>query len=211
MVEIEFDGVGKAFGGNVVFKDFSAQLQPGKITAVRGDNGSGKSTLLRLAARLISPDRGKVTARDKAAGLALEKADFRNRLAMVTPEMRFYPRLTARENLDFLLGLRGESLDDDKYSQLLERVGLSSKRVEGILAGGLSTGMRQRLKLAVLLSSRAEVWLLDEPGANLDAEGRALVLSEARQAAELGTLVLLATNDEREEAAADECISLGRD
>ena len=41
MVEIEFDGVGKAFGGNVVFQDFSAQLQPGKITAVKGANGSG--------------------------------------------------------------------------------------------------------------------------------------------------------------------------
>ena len=181
MVEIEFDGVGKAFGGNVVFKDFSAQLQPGKITAVSGGNGSGKSTLLRLAARLISPDRGKVTARDKAAGLALEKADFRNRLAMV------------------LLGVAAAGTL------------VAALTIGSAVHGGLSTGMRQRLKLAVLLSSRAQVWLLDEPGANLDAEGRALVLYEARQAAELGTLVLLATNDEREEAAADECISLGRD
>ena len=62
---------------------------------------------------------------------------------------------------------------------------------------------------APLLAAEAEIWLLDEPGANLDLEGRSLVLREARQAADSGVLVLLATNDEREEAAADECISLG--
>lgn len=209
MVEIEMEGVGKSFGGTVVFRDFSASLQPGRITAVRGANGSGKSTLLRLAAKLLSPDTGKVVARDREAGLVLEKAEFRSRLAMVTPELRFYPRLTAWENMDFLLGLRGEKLSGDSYSKLLERVGLSEKKVNGVQAGGLSTGMRQRLKLAVLLASQAEVWLLDEPGANLDLEGRSLVLREARQAADSGVLVLLATNDEREEAAADECISLG--
>ena len=209
MVEIEMEGVGKSFGGTVVFRDFSASLQPGRITAVRGANGSGKSTLLRLAAKLLSPDTGKVVARDREAGLVLEKAEFRSRLAMVTPELRFYPRLTAWENMDFLLGLRGEKLSGDSYRKLLERVGLSEKKVGGVQAGGLSTGMRQRLKLAVLLASHAEVWLLDEPGANLDLEGRSLVLREARQAADSGVLVLLATNDEREEAAADECISLG--
>jgi heme exporter protein A len=158
---------------------------------------------------LLSPDTGKVVARDREAGLVLEKAEFRSRLAMVTPELRFYPRLTAWENMDFLLGLRGKKLSGDSYSKLLERVGLSEKKVNGVQAGGLSTGMRQRLKLAVLLASQAEVWLLDEPGANLDLEGRSLVLREARQAADSGVLVLLATNDEREEAAADECISLG--
>lgn len=209
MVEIEMEGVGKSFGGTVVFRDFSASLQPGRITAVRGANGSGKSTLLRLAAKLLSPDTGKVVARDREAGLVLEKAEFRSRLAMVTPELRFYPRLTAWENMDFLLGLRGEKLSGDSYSKLLERVGLSEKKVNDVQAGGLSTGMRQRLKLAVLLASQAEAWLLDEPGANLDLEGRSLVLREARQAADSGVLVLLATNDEREEAAADECISLG--
>ncbi|MBQ7498660.1 MAG: ABC transporter ATP-binding protein, partial [Selenomonas sp.] len=184
MVEIEMEGVGKSFGGTVVFRDFSASLQPGRITAVRGANGSGKSTLLRLAAKLLSPDTGKVVARDREAGLVLEKAEFRSRLAMVTPELRFYPRLTAWENMDFLLGLRGEKLSGDSYSKLLERVGLSEKKVNGVQAGGLSTGMRQRLKLAVLLASQAEVWLLDEPGANLDLEGRSLVLREARQAAD---------------------------
>ncbi len=209
MVEIELEQVGKSFGGNRVFVDFSAKLMPGQITAVRGDNGSGKSTLLRLAGKLISPDAGRVIAREMEGGLVLQKTDFRQRMALVTPELRFYDRLTARENMDFLLGLRGEKLSEERYLSLLERVELSTSKTEGVPAGSLSTGMRQRLKLAVLIASRAEVWLLDEPGANLDVKGRELVLREARQAAEQGILVLWATNDEREEAAADERICLG--
>ena len=76
------------------------------------------------------------------------------------------------------------------------------------VTGEFSTGMRQRLKLAALLAAEADIWLLDEPGANLDAVGRELVLREARQAADEGRLVLWATNDEREEAAADAAIHL---
>ena len=70
--------------------------------------------------------------------------------------------------------------------------------------------MRQRLKLAALLASGAAVWLLDEPGANLDAAGRELVLREARRGAADGKLVFWATNDSREEGAADACIHLSR-
>ena len=71
--------------------------------------------------------------------------------------------------------------------------------------------MRQRLKLAVLLASGAHIWLLDEPEANLDQAGRALILREARQAAAEQRLVLWATNDSREEGAADACIHLSGD
>ena len=68
--------------------------------------------------------------------------------------------------------------------------------------------MRQRLKLAVLFLVDAHIWLLDEPGANLDAAGRSMVLQAAREAAQAGRLVLLATNDPGEEEVADDIIHL---
>ena len=74
--------------------------------------------------------------------------------------------------------------------------------------GQLSTGMRQRVRLAVLLGVDAKVWLLDEPGLALDAAGRTLLASEARAAADRGRLVLWATNDREEREAADACIDL---
>ena len=75
----------------------------------------------------------------------------------------------------------------------------------------LSTGMAQRLKIAVLLGCEADVWLLDEPGANLDEVGRRMIRAEMKRGAAEGRLVLLATNDAGEEAEADEVIRLGVD
>lgn len=127
---------------------------------------------------------------------------------MVTPELRFYPRLTARENMTFLLGLRGKQLDEQAYQQALRQVGLETEAVAHTMTGEFSTGMRQRLKLAVLFLVDAHIWLLDEPGANLDAAGRSMVLQAAREAAQAGRLVLLATNDPGEEEVADDIIHL---
>ncbi|WP_033170220.1 ATP-binding cassette domain-containing protein [Selenomonas sp. ND2010] len=206
MITIKFEAVTQSFYGRTIFQDINAKLRSGTITAVTGQNGSGKSTLLKLAAHFMLPAAGRVSVVEDARELRRE--ELRNRLAMVTPELRFYPRLTARENLAFLLGLRGIELTETKFQALLARVGLRDQAVATTVTGEFSTGMRQRLKLAALLAAEADIWLLDEPGANLDAAGRELVLREARQAADEGRLVLWATNDEREEAAADAAIHL---
>ena len=182
-------------------------VRAGDYLCVVGENGSGKSTLLKMAAKLLLPDAGKIVARDGEQELC--KASYRSRLAIVTPEFHAYPKLTARENLDFFLSFRrAEALSDALYEQLLERVGLAPRAVDGKMVEQFSTGMKKRLHFAILLASEADVWLLDEPGANLDAVGRSMVRREARLAADGGKLVLLATNDREEEAEADACISL---
>ena len=207
MITITFDRVTRSFGGRPLFDRLDAKIRGGVITAVTGPNGSGKSTFLRLAGHLLRPDSGKVIV--KCDDSELRRASYRDRLGIVTPELRFYPRLTAYENMTFFLGLRGKTLTVDTYRVLLNRVGLDETAIRGKFAGAFSTGMRQRLKFAVLLASGADVWLLDEPAANLDAAGRAMILREARQAAASGAVVLWATNDAGEEENADEVIRLG--
>ena len=206
MVTIEFAEVSQRFHGRQIFDPLDVTLSGGKITAVTGQNGSGKSTFLKLAGHLLLPSSGKVMVSEQ--GTELCKEALRQRLAMVTPELRFYDRLTARENMDFLLGMRGINIDDGAYRSLLARVGLAEAAVAQSYTGEFSTGMRQRLKIAVLLASGADIWLLDEPGANLDKVGREMLAAEIRQAAARGVLVALATNDPGEEALADEHISL---
>ena len=207
MVSLTFSDVTKRFGGRTVIEGLSATLAGGTVTAVTGANGSGKSTLLKMAAKLLLSDAGKIVARDGEQELC--KASYRSRFAIVTPEFHAYPKLTARENLDFFLSFRrAEALSDALYEQLLERVGLAPRAVDGKMVEQFSTGMKKRLHFAILLASEADVWLLDEPGANLDAVGRSMVRREARLAADGGKLVLLATNDREEEAEADACISL---
>ena len=108
MITIEFSEVSQSFHGRQIFGPLSAKLHSGRITAVTGCNGSGKSTFLKLAGHLLLPTKGKVTV--SVGDGVLKQAELREHLAMVTPELRFYDRLTARENMDFFLGLRGISL-----------------------------------------------------------------------------------------------------
>ena len=129
---------------------------------------------------------------------------------MTTPEMALYTRLTARENLSFFVGLRGKSLSDNDIKKLFDKVGLPidalSKRIDTF-----STGMRQRLKVAMMIAAAAPVWLLDEPTLGLDEKGRKMVMREAWEASAGGAIVLWATNDKKESEAADDVIELHAD
>ena len=205
MLEIHFDNVSQVFVGREVLRQLSISFYGGMVTAVAGANGSGKSTLLRLAARLILPTSGTIeTLYD---GAEVRGQEYRAMLGMATPEMELYTRLTVRENLAFLLSVRGVPYEEAHLADLLTRVGLPTE-VLNRKTGQLSTGMRQRVRLAVLLGVDAEAWLLDEPGLALDEHGRALLLNETRAAAKRGRLILWATNDREEREAADVCVSL---
>ena len=151
------------------------------------------------------PSSGTVdTIRDDAP---VGGAEYRSMLSMATPEMELYTRLTVRENLSFLLSARGAACGEEELKALTARVGLSPE-VLSRTVGQLSTGMRQRVRLAVLLGVDAEIWLLDEPGLALDERGCALLMNEVRRATERGRLVLWATNDREEREAADACVEL---
>ena len=205
MVEIHLNHVSQVFEGRAVLHQITCSFHGGQVTAVTGANGSGKSTLLRIAARLMLPSSGTVdTIRD---GAPVGGAEYRSMLSMATPEMELYTRLTVRENLSFLLSARGAACGEEELKALTARVGLSPE-VLSRTAGQLSTGMRQRVRLAVLLGVDAEIWLLDEPGLALDERGRALLMNEVRRATERGRLVLWATNDREEREAADACVEL---
>jgi len=208
MVEIRLNDVSQRFEGREVLHQLTHSFHGGRVTAIAGANGSGKSTLLRLAARLMLPSAG--TVETFLDGAPVTGADYRRLLAMATPEMELYTRLTVRENLIFLLSARGGSCGDADLQELLARVGLPAE-VLPRMAGQLSTGMRQRVRLAVVLGTDAEVWLLDEPGLALDEQGRALLLNEARAAAKRGRLILWATNEPEERKAADACFDLTSD
>ena len=205
MVEIRLNDVSQMFEGREVLHQLTQSFHGGSVTAIAGANGSGKSTLLRLASRLMLPTSGTVDTFWN--GAPVKEAEYRRLLALATPEMELYTRLTVRENLAFLLGVRGIASDDDTMAALLERVGLP-REVLPRMTGQLSTGMRQRVRLAVVLGIDAEVWLLDEPGLALDERGRALLMNETRAAAKRGRLILWATNDREEREAADACVEL---
>ncbi len=224
-IAVTFEGVSKRFGDHAVLENISCTLTGGRIVAITGRNGSGKSTFLRLAGHLLRPSEGRVVVEETALPSptslsgghlpqsgrqvnGLTRDGLRCRIGLLSPELALSPELTGLENLDFLAGLRGRTLADDEKAALLQRVGLAPEDARK-RARACSTGQRQRLALAVLIASSADLWLLDEPGANLDDAGKDVVQREARTAAKRGALVLVATNDANEAAWADNVLALG--
>ena len=203
--KIIFNNVNHAFGDNKIFENISLELNAGKIIVVTGANGSGKSTFLKLAGQFIQPDSGTVKAFEE--GKAIDRIDFRYRIAAVAPNMNLYSELTAVENINFFVGLRDISLDDLNIDILFKRVELSLNCKNKVVSS-FSTGMIQRLKFAILLAVGADVWLLDEPCSNLDEAGKSIILDEIKNAASTGKLILMATNDRDEVNIGDEIINL---
>ena len=204
---IIFDDVSLSFGRHELFKNISLELRGGQVIGLTGANGAGKSTFLKLAGKIIRPDSGEVKLVHDENHCALRITNSALKFAAVSPEMKIYENLTAAENLFFFAKLRGKNLSDEKILKLGERVGLDLKTFGNVRAENFSTGMRQRLKFAVVLGVDATVWLLDEPTANLDDDGREKFFGEIKLAAP-EKIILLATNDKAEEKICDEIISL---
>jgi len=181
----------------------SFALEAPGVVAVTGANGSGKSTLLRIVAGLLRASAGDSTL--MLGGRAVAPAERRRCVGFASPELEFYDEMSAQENLAFAAEARGLVGPRAAVSEALERVGLSSRARDRVTE--LSSGMKQRLRLAFALLHRPALLLLDEPGSHLDDEGRAVVGRVVREQRNNG-LVLLATNDEREWRLGDERIEL---
>ena len=127
---------------------------------------------------------------------------------MAAPDMAVYEELTAIENLQFFARLRRRQLTETDLGALLEDLGLAA-RDHRRQVGGYSSGMKQRVKLAVAVLHEPPVLLLDEPSSNLDQAGHDRVAALVHRF-RLTAAVVVASNDPREMAWGDERLELGR-
>lgn len=203
---VEVRSLAHRYGSRLALEPQTFRLESG-ITAVTGANGSGKSTLLRIIAGLLRPSEGEV--RVTVDGRDLEPGERRGSIGLATPELSFYEEMTAFENLEFAAEAHGLAAPARAAREALERVGLAQRADDRV--GALSSGMRQRVRLAFASLGGPPLLLLDEPGSHLDDEGRATLERWIALVAPR-TLVVLATNDEREWRLAERRIQLrGRD
>jgi ABC-type lipoprotein export system ATPase subunit len=204
------EAVEKRYGTRIVLDGLSRGFHAGALTAVVGRSGSGKTTLLHLLAGLERPSAGDVSLAGTSLR-ALTRAQLaelrRRRVALVTQEPGLVPYLTARENVELGLYLRGA---DGDAREALDEVGLAPDL--DVPAARLSAGERQRVALARALATRAELLLVDEPTARLDEENaRSASALLARAAHERGTAVVCATHDSVLIEQADETLDLDPD
>ena len=187
-----------ASGGReiTVLRDITFELEAGGFLAVTGPSGSGKSTLLGLLAGLDRPTRGRVVldGRDLAALTEDERARVRaEAVGFVFQSFHLIPTLTARENIQVPLELRGEEARP-RAEELLERVGLGDRGHH--YPAQLSGGEQQRVAVARAFAHRPKVLFADEPTGNLDAaNGRNVVALLTELNRELGTTLVLVTHE----------------
>ena len=162
----------------------------GEIVLLSGPNGAGKTTLLRLCAGLLPPVRGTATV--LGLDLAEHRQAVRSRVGLLGHSNGLYTDLTVGENVAFWGATVGASADEITAS--LERMALRS-RLSDVPVRKLSAGQRRRTALACLIARRAELWLLDEPHAGLDAAGRDELDDVLRAATASGATMIVASHE----------------
>jgi putative ABC transport system ATP-binding protein len=201
-----------ASGGReiTVLRDITFELEAGGFLAVTGPSGSGKSTLLGLLAGLDRPTRGRVVLDGRDLGALTEDERARVRaeaVGFVFQSFHLIPTLTARENIQVPLELRGEEARP-RAEELLGRVGLGDRGHH--YPAQLSGGEQQRVAVARAFAHRPKVLFADEPTGNLDAaNGRNVVALLTELNRELGTTLVLVTHEPDLAARAGRVIRLG--
>jgi len=218
-VVAEVRGLEKSYGRGsqqrLVLAGLDASFAAGKLVAVTGPSGSGKTTLLHLLAGLVEPDAGEVNLfgerigdLDREARAALR----REHVAVIGQDPGLTPFLSARENVELGLALRGVEAEEarERALEALARVGLAEKAEQR--SGRLSAGERQRVAIARAVAAGASLLLADEPTARLD-EANALAVGAlfSRLARESGAAVVVATHDPLVIEQADASLRLAGD
>ncbi len=191
--QIEAESISKKYSSRAaLFSNFNLTIQTGESLAVTGHNGSGKSTLLKILSGITQPDKG--TVKHKKTDSVISTEDLYRFIGFSSPEINPYDELTGYENINFAIK------DNIKFpEELIDNLNLKShihKRVKFY-----STGMKQRLKFILTLVREPQLLFLDEPGSNLDSDGKKLVYDIITQIKK-DKILIIATN---ETAEADLC------
>jgi heme exporter protein A len=170
-----------------IFGPIDIRLSAGEIVLIEGDNGSGKTTLLKVLSGLLPPSSGDI----RLHGQPLTLAKLSHQVALLGHLLGLKLELSALENLKFAIDIGG------LRPGIAPNLALASVGLQGygdLPVRNLSAGQRKRVALARLLLVPAALWLLDEPYANLDREGIALVNSLLDDHARRGGAALLTSH-----------------
>ncbi len=200
---INLNAVGKKFQHKWIFREINATLNSGDIVSVTGNNGSGKSTFLKILSGHLSPNKGDVTYFDSNKK-KIDRDDVYQYLTFAAPYINLMSRLNLKENIDLYLKFKSlqSGLDGDRLIDLMQLKHAAHKELRFY-----SSGMQQRVKLALAICAESSILLLDEPTTNLDKEGMSWYTATLKKFSQ-NRLVVIASNEERDFALCNRSFSI---
>jgi putative ABC transport system ATP-binding protein len=195
-----------------VLKGVSLSLAPGEVVALSGPSGSGKTTFLSILGCILTPSSGRVVVEGQVVDPRRPEqlpALRRRSIGFVFQQFNLFPALTARENVEYALNIKGVGgrAARSEAERVLDEVGLGDRK--RFLPRDLSGGQKQRVAIARALAGRPAVLLADEPTANLDSEVGGKILTLFRDLAKRDQRALLiVTHDPRVLEVVDRTIEI---
>ncbi len=202
-MQIQVSAASKRFNKEWIFSNLNFCFTTGQHYALIGNNGSGKSTLLQIIAGYIGLTKGEIHWTN-TAGDAIDSANVFRHISIAAPYLELVEEFTALEQIAFHQQFKPLQ-NGLSPIELLEKIGLSNAANKQIR--NFSSGMKQRLKLALAIFDQAPILLLDEPCSNLDQEG-IQTYHQLMQAYAMHKLIIVASNDPQEYKFCSQQVSL---
>ena len=187
---IELNDVVAVLGQFPALAGANLQVSRGEIVLLQGPNGAGKTSILRVCAGLLPIERG--SGRVLGIDLVAQRDEVRSRVGLLGHSNGLYLDLTVEQNIRFWASMMNATEEEIVRAMSLMRI---DGRLSSVKTARLSAGQRRRCALASLIVRRAEIWLLDEPHAGLDAQGRDELDSVLRHAVSAGATIVLASHE----------------
>ncbi|MBI1193051.1 MAG: ATP-binding cassette domain-containing protein [Bacteroidetes bacterium] len=204
-MRVEAKELGKRYRRTWVFRNLALNLESGQRWALTGVNGSGKSTLLRMLAAALRPTSGTLRWLEQEKQIPVDQVY--TRVSLAAPYLELIDPFTLREHLAFHGQLK-PWLPGWDAGRIMADTGLERHADKALR--DFSSGMRQRVRLALAFYSQSELLLLDEPTSNLDAAGKAW-FKETLERCAGSRLVVIASNVEEETLTCTHSLHLDRD
>lgn len=162
---LETQGLGVSFGGVHAVREVDFRLERGEVRCLIGPNGAGKSTFFKMLSGQLQPSRGEIRFKGcPLRGLATHEVA-RLGIGIKTQVPSVFEGLDVRENLRLAAARRAQGVPDEIAAEVLAEIGLDA--VAGTPVNALAHGQRQWVELGMILASRPELVLLDEPAAGM--------------------------------------------